>query len=42
VAKRFEVDVSGDNVSMADLEHSLALIDLHALEGMKDAGAAAQ
>jgi hypothetical protein len=38
VAKRFEVDVTGDAVSMEDLEHSLGQIDLGALEGMREAG----
>jgi hypothetical protein len=42
VANRFEVDVSGDNVPMEDLEQSLAAVDLKALEAMKDAGATSQ
>jgi hypothetical protein len=39
VAKRFAVDVTGDAVSMADLEQSLGQVDLGALEGMQEAGA---
>jgi hypothetical protein len=42
VAKRFTVDVTGDAVSMEDLERSLGQIDLGALEGMKEAGASAR
>ena len=39
VARRFAVDVSGDNVSIEDLERALSTVDLSALEAMKDAGA---
>jgi hypothetical protein len=42
VAKRFTVDVTGDAVSMEDLEHSLGQVDLGALAGMQDAGANAR
>jgi hypothetical protein len=42
VARRFTVDVSGDNVSMDDLERTLTGLDLKALEDMKDAGATSQ
>lgn len=42
VARRFAVDISGDNVSMEDLERSLAAVDLKSLEGMKDAGATSE
>jgi hypothetical protein len=42
VARRFTIDVTGDNVSMEDLERSLTAIDLQALEAMKDAGATSQ
>jgi hypothetical protein len=37
VAKRFEVDVTGDNVDMAKLENYLASVDLNKLESMKAA-----
>jgi hypothetical protein len=40
VARRFTVDVSGDNVSIEDLERALSAVDLKALEAMKEAGAA--
>ena len=39
VAKRFTVDVSGNNVDMHTLEQTLGQIDLARLESMKDAGA---
>ena len=39
VAKRFEVDVDGDNVDMESLHQALSQVDLGRLEGMKDAGA---
>ena len=42
VARRFEVQVTGDDVSMEDLERSLTAIDLRTLESMKDAGAVSQ
>jgi Yip1 domain len=42
VAKRFTVDVTGDAVSMEDLERSLGQVDLGALDGMKEAGANAR
>jgi len=42
VAKRFTVDISADNVSVEDLERSMAAVDLSALEGMKDAGATSE
>jgi hypothetical protein len=42
VARRFEVQLTGDDVPMEDLERSLAAIDLQALESMQDTGAMAQ
>jgi Yip1 domain len=42
LAKRFEVDVSGDGVDMSTLEQSLGQVDLARLESMKDQGAHAQ
>jgi hypothetical protein len=39
LAKRFSVDISGDNVAMSSLEQSLGRIDLARLESVKDAGA---
>jgi Yip1-like protein/zinc ribbon protein len=42
VAKRFGVDVSGDNVDMDVLKNALAQVDLGKLESMKDANPAAQ
>ncbi len=39
VAKRFEVDVSGDHVDMEALQLALAQVDLGHLESMKDANA---
>jgi hypothetical protein len=42
LAKRFEVDVSGDGVDMDTLERSLGQVDLARLESMKDQGAHAQ
>ena len=42
LAKRFEVDVSGDGVDMGTLEQSLGQVDLARLESMKDQGAHAQ
>ena len=42
LAKRFEVDVSGDGVDMGTLEQSLGQVDLARLEAMKDQGAHAQ
>ncbi len=39
LAKRFSVDISGDNVAMSSLEQSLGQVDLARLESMKDAGA---
>jgi hypothetical protein len=42
LAKRFEVDVSGDGVDMGALEQSLGQVDLARLESMKDQGAHAQ
>jgi len=42
VGRRFAVEITGDNVSMEDLERSLAAVDLKALEGMKDAGATSE
>jgi hypothetical protein len=42
VAKRFGVDVTGDNVDMDVLKHTLAQVDLGKLESMKDANPAAQ
>jgi hypothetical protein len=42
VAKRFGVDVTGDNVDMDLLKNTLARVDLGKLESMKDANPAAQ
>jgi hypothetical protein len=42
LAKRFSVDISGNNVAMSSLEQSLGQIDLARLESMKDAGAQAK
>jgi len=42
VAKRFGVDVTGDNVDMDVLKRTLAQVDLGKLESMKDANPAAQ
>ena len=42
VAKRFGVDVTGDNVNMDVLKSTLAQIDLGKLESMKDANPIAQ
>jgi hypothetical protein len=42
VAKRFGVDVTGDNVDMGVLKKLLAQVDLGKLESMKDANPAAQ
>lgn len=42
VAKRFEVDVTGEGVDMNALEQSLGQVDLARLESMKDQGAQAQ
>lgn len=42
VAKRFEVDVTGEGVDMNALEQSLGQVDLAHLESMKDQGAQAQ
>ncbi len=39
VAHRFMVEISGDNVSIEDLERALSTVDLKGLETMKDAGA---
>ena len=41
VARRFAVDVSGDNLTIEDLEGALSSLDLKSLEAMKDAGATA-
>jgi hypothetical protein len=41
VARRFAVSVSGDDVSIEDLERALSSVDLKSLEGLKDAGATA-
>jgi hypothetical protein len=38
VAKRFQVELTGEGVAMEDLEKSLAAIDFGALEAMKNAG----
>jgi hypothetical protein len=40
VARRFAIEVSGDNVSIEDLERALSSIDLEALKAMQEAGAA--
>jgi len=42
VARRFGVQVTGDDVTIEDLERSLSAIDLKALESMQDAGAMSQ
>jgi len=42
IAKRFEVDVTGDSVDMSTLEQDLGAVDLARLEAMKDAGAQAR
>lgn len=42
LAKRFQVDVTGDGVDMGTLEQSLGQVDLARLESMKDQGAHAQ
>ena len=41
VARRFAVTVSGDGVSVEDLEGALSSVDLKSLEALKDAGATA-
>ncbi len=41
VARRFAVDVSGDNLTIEALEGALSSLDLKSLEAMKDAGATA-
>jgi hypothetical protein len=41
VARRFAVSVSGDGVSVEDLEGALSSVDLKSLEALKDAGATA-
>lgn len=41
VARRFAVDVSGDNVTIEDLESALSSLDLKSLDAMKEAGATA-
>lgn len=38
VAKRFVVEVNGNNVSMNELKAALDMIDTGKLEGMKDLG----
>jgi hypothetical protein len=42
VAKRFEVDVAGNDVDMNTLERSLGQVDLARLESMKDQGSQSQ
>jgi hypothetical protein len=42
LAKRFEVDVTGEGVDMNTLEQSLGQVDLARLESMKDQGAQTQ
>jgi hypothetical protein len=42
VAKRFEVDIAGNEVDMNTLEQSLGQVDLARLESMKDQGSKAQ
>jgi Yip1 domain len=42
LAKRFQVDVTGDGVDMGTLEQSLGQVDLARLESMKDQGSHAQ
>lgn len=39
VARRFAVTVSGDNISIEDLERAVSSVDLKSLDAMKDAGA---
>jgi Yip1 domain len=41
VARRFAVDVSGDNLTIEDLEGALSSLDFKSLEAMKEAGATA-
>jgi Yip1 domain len=41
VARRFAVSVSGDGVSVEDLESALSSVDFKSLEALKDAGATA-
>lgn len=42
LAKRFEVNVSGDGIEMAGLEQALSRVDLARLEAMKDVGVQAR
>ena len=42
VAKRYQVEVSGDGVDMNTLEQAVSRIDMSRLEGMKDLGSAPQ
>jgi len=39
LAKRFQVELTGDNLDMSALEHDLGSVDLSHLESMKDQGA---
>jgi hypothetical protein len=39
LAKRFQVEVTGDGVDMGSLEQALGQVDLARLESMKDQGA---
>jgi hypothetical protein len=42
LAKRFQVEITGDGVDMSSLEQALSQIDLARLESMKDQGTAAK
>jgi hypothetical protein len=39
LAKRFQVEITGDGVDMSSLEQALGQVDLARLESMKDQGA---
>jgi hypothetical protein len=42
LAKRFQVEITGDGVDMSSLEQALGQVDLAHLESMKDQGAQAK
>jgi hypothetical protein len=42
LAKRYQVELTGDGVDMSALENALGSVDLSQLESMKDAGGSAQ
>lgn len=42
VAKRYQVELTGDGIDMNTLEHAVGHMDLARLEGMKDQGSTAQ